>query len=215
MGDGGKGQIGKQESEEDEIIRLLLGIMEGYKDTVIPPLSYFSPKFPGISNTEMGSSSSLYERKRRAQMSDKYSVLQSMLPTLSDTVKAPKEKIIDNTVNYIKYLEEEKKLLEGLKKIQRKEAKPVLSRCTTNPNSNVKFTASNGATFLEVQLPFKRGSVAKIAEVLEKHGVEVLEARVCVNDDDERLLTFTATVMVACGGDATIRMIREEILLNL
>ncbi|KAL3648875.1 hypothetical protein CASFOL_005278 [Castilleja foliolosa] len=227
MGDGGKGQLAMQENEEDEIIRLLLGIMEGYTDTVIPPLSYFSPKFSGITNiNEMGSSSSRKkqkknkeeERQRRAEMREKYSVLQTMLPTLSNTVKAPKEKIIDNTVSFIKHLEqEEKELLESLKKIQREdEAKPVISRCITNPNSNVKFTASKGVTFLEIQLPFKRGSVVKIVEVLQKNGAEVLEARMNVNDDDDqRLLTFTATVMVASGGDKAIGMIREEILLNL
>ncbi|GFP87074.1 hypothetical protein PHJA_000851200, partial [Phtheirospermum japonicum] len=117
-----------------------------------------------------------------------------------------KEKIIENTVNYIKYLEEEKKLLEGPKKIQRKDAKLVLWRCNTNPNSNGKFTASNRATFLEIQLIFKRGFMAKMIEVLEKHEVKILEARLWV--DAERLLTFTTTMMVSSGGDATIRMIR-------
>ncbi|KAK6130308.1 hypothetical protein DH2020_035953 [Rehmannia glutinosa] len=209
MGNRGKGQLAKQESEEDEIKRLFLGIMEGYNDTLIPPLSYFSP-FPETSNTENGSNSRkrqknkaswaenlLKERKRRAQMSDNFSVLQSMVPTLYNTFKPPKEKIIEDTINYIKYLEKEKERLEGLKKFHLKEAKMaknVLFKCT-NQSSSVKVKVSNGATFLEIQLPFRRrGSVAEIVEVLQKHRAEVLEARICVND--QRLLTFTATIML-------------------
>ncbi|KAI3469436.1 hypothetical protein Pfo_026099 [Paulownia fortunei] len=212
MSDRGKGQSAKQETEEEEIKRLLLDIMEGYNDTVIQPLSYFST-FPGISNTEKGSSSRkrqkneaswaeslLKERKRREQMSEKFSILQSMVPTLFKTFKPPKDKIISDTVHYIKYLEEETERLEGLKKFQWKEpkvAKPVLLKCT-DQNSSVKVTVSNGATFLAIQLPFRRGSVPEIVKVLEKHQAEVLEARVCVND--QRLLTFTATVMLGSDG---------------
>ncbi|PIM98149.1 hypothetical protein CDL12_29374 [Handroanthus impetiginosus] len=99
MSERGKGQLVKQETEEEDIKRLLMGIMEGYNDTVIPPSSYFSPP-PGISIGEKGPSSvkrqkrgaswveSLHkERKRREQMNEKFSVLQSMVPTLLNGFK--------------------------------------------------------------------------------------------------------------------------------
>ncbi|KAL6581876.1 hypothetical protein OROMI_005890 [Orobanche minor] len=232
MGDRGKRQLGKQGNEEDEIKRLLLSIMEGYKDTVIPPLSYFSSNFPGIFNTdEMGSSSSrkiqknqaswaeslMRERKRREQVSVKYSVLQSMVPTLIDTTKPSKVKIVEDTINYIKYLEEEKERLENIKKFETEEPKAAinfLSKCTNPPNSSaVEVAVSNGATFLEIQLPFRRGSVVGILKVLENHKAEVLEARIRV--DDQRLLTFTATILLGKNGGITIDKIREEIISNL
>ncbi|KAL0348768.1 UNVERIFIED_CONTAM: hypothetical protein Sangu_1104600 [Sesamum angustifolium] len=224
MSERGKGELGEQEIEEEEIRRLLLGIMEGYNDNVIPSLSYFSPS-PGISIVEKGSGSRkrqknevlwvqslIKERKRREQMSEKFSLLQSMVPTLVKTFKPPKEKIIGDTVNYIKYLEQETERLEGLKKSRSKEptvAKPVLFKCT-DENTSVKVTVSNGATFLGVQLPFRRGIVLEIAKVFERHHAEVLEARICVNE--QQLLTFTATIIIASDGDSSIDKIRDEIL---
>ncbi|KAL2229830.1 transcription factor bHLH25-like [Sesamum indicum] len=224
MSERGKGECGEQETEEEEIRRLLLGIMEGYNDNVIPSLSYFSP-FPGISIAEKGSSSRkrekdeiswvqslIKERKRREQMSEKFSLLQSLVPTLVKTFKPPKEKIIGDTVNYIKYLKQETARLEGLKKSRCKEptvAKPGLFKCT-DENTSVKVAVSNGATFLAVQLPFRRGLVPEIVRVFEKHRAEVLEARICVNE--QQLLTFTATIILASDGDSSIDKIRDEIL---
>lgn len=124
----------------------------------------------------------------------------------------PKEKIISDTVDYIKYLKEEIKRLEALKKFQWDESsvgRPVLSKCT-NQNPSVKAKVYNEAKFLAIQLPFRRGSVVDIVKVLEKHQAEVLEARICV--DDQRLLTFTATVMLGSGGGSTIDKIRGDIL---
>lgn len=124
----------------------------------------------------------------------------------------PKEKIISDTVDYIKYLKEEIKRLEALKKFQWEESsvgRPVLSKCT-NQNPSVKAKVYNEAKFLAIQLPFRRGSVVDIVKVLEKHQAEVLEARICV--DDQRLLTFTATVMLGSGGGSTIDKIRGDIL---
>lgn len=125
-----------------------------------------------------------------------------------------KERIIGDTVNYIKYLQEETERLEGLVKFQRrvrKAERPLLSRCTNH--SSVNVTISNSATFFAVQLPFRRGSVLDILKVLEKHQVEVLEARVDVND--EKVLTFTATVRLGSDGGNTVDKMRQEILTSL
>ncbi|CAA0839945.1 Unknown protein [Striga hermonthica] len=242
MEDRGKLQFAEAEREEDEIGRFLLGIMNGYQDTVIPPLSYFAPEFP---NTQMGaicrkrrtnrasqprtiaqmnaicrkrrtSRASqpriVTERQRREEMTERYSLLQSMLPTSDNAVKQPNEKIIGDAVSYIKYLEKEKEKLEALKKSRMEEqnlAKLFWRRCR-NPSSLVEVNVSNGAKFLEIQMPSRRGSVAKIVGVLEKHKAEVLEARVNVNE--QRVLTFTATIVLSCDGGITIDRIKEEIL---
>lgn len=96
MGDREKGQSTKKEMEEEEIRRLLLGIMEGYNDAVIPPLSFFSPSH-GIPITESSGKRQrneasweegfLRERKRKEQMSENFSLLQSMVPALFDVNK--------------------------------------------------------------------------------------------------------------------------------
>ncbi|GER50111.1 basic helix-loop-helix (bHLH) DNA-bindingsuperfamily protein, partial [Striga asiatica] len=210
MEDRGKLQLAEAEAEEDEIVRFHLEIMNGYQDTVIPPLSYFAPDFP---NTQMNAicrkrqtnraskPRPMTQRKRREEMTQKYSLLQSMLPTSDNAVKQSNEKIIGDAVSYIKYLEKEKKKLEALKKSQMEEqnmAKSFWRRCR-NPSSLVEVNVPNGTKFLEIQMPFRRGSVAKIVGVLEKHKAEVLEARVNVNE--QRVLTFTATIVLSCDGD--------------
>lgn len=85
----------------------------------------------------------------------------------------------------------------------------VFLKCT-NRNSSVKVSVSNGATFLAIQLPFRRGLVLEIVKVLEKHQAEVLEVRISVNG--QRLLTFTATIRLGSDGGSTIDKIKEELL---
>lgn len=86
---------GQKLEKEEEIGRLLMGIMEGYKDSVIPPLSEFNP-VNYMANCEKGSSSSmkrarieapesesiLKERLRRGKMAESFSLLQSVVPSL-------------------------------------------------------------------------------------------------------------------------------------
>ncbi|KAG8370041.1 hypothetical protein BUALT_Bualt14G0076400 [Buddleja alternifolia] len=156
-------------------------IMEGYKynDTnIIPPILLSSSAISINKNNENEADQSiLTERQRRAKMSENFSVLQSMVPTLLKSFKPPKEKIITETTNYIKYLEQEAKRLESLKKCQFKEPKSVLSKCT-NHNSSKNVAVSNGATFFAIQLPVRQGLVLEVVKVFEKHRAEVLEARV-------------------------------------
>ncbi|XP_073128978.1 transcription factor TT8-like [Henckelia pumila] len=212
--------------EEEEIRNLFLGMMEGYKDSVIPPFSYFSP----ISISENGSGSrkgdgveesiweedvvKFKERKRRKQMNDKFSILHSTVPRLFEICKPSREKIIDETVKFINSLEEEIHRLESLRKQPRHESKDakkrVLSKCTNQNPVNV--TVFNNATFLSIEVPFRPGLMTDIVTVLDKHQTEILEARVSVNS--QNLLTFSATLMVPnqYGSDVAIGRMKEELL---
>lgn len=97
MSERGKGAVENPESEEEELKRLFLGIMEGYNDAAIPPLSYFSSS-PEIPNHEQNSpnstkrqktdsESSYKERRRREQMTENFFLLQSMVPSLLNAYK--------------------------------------------------------------------------------------------------------------------------------
>lgn len=125
-----------------------------------------------------------------------------------------KERIVEDTANYIKYLQEEAERLEGLKKLQSKMQKvemPSLSKCT-NSNSG-KVTISDSAMFLAIQLPSRRGSVLDILKILERHQAEVIEARIDVSD--EKVMTFTATVRLASDEGSCIDTMRQDILTSL
>lgn len=84
----------KEEAEEEEIERLFMGVMGGYRDAFMPPLTDFSAM------NQMGSSSSYgckkqrkedpmladsihKERNRRGKTAEMYSLLQSLIPTIS------------------------------------------------------------------------------------------------------------------------------------
>ncbi|KAG6431153.1 hypothetical protein SASPL_109228 [Salvia splendens] len=104
-----------------------------------------------------------------------------------------KGRILDNTVNYIKCLQEEAERLEGLKKFQSKlhrVERPSLSKCTDHNSANL--TISDSAVFLAIQLPSRQGSVLNILRVLQRHEAEVMEA--WINVSDEKVMTFTATM---------------------
>lgn len=125
-----------------------------------------------------------------------------------------KERIIGDTVKYIKYLQEEAERLEGLKKLQSKMQKvemPILSKCTNHNSVNVSI--SDSVAFLAIQLPSRRGSVLDILRVLERYQAEVMEAR--INVSDKKVMTFTATVRLASDGGSSIDMMRQDILTSL
>lgn len=88
------------EEEEEEIGKLFMGLMEGYKDSVIPDLSEFE-SLGGMENCEKGSSSSgkrariealengflQKERIRRDKMAETFPLLQSMVPSVVSNPK--------------------------------------------------------------------------------------------------------------------------------
>lgn len=88
-----------EEEEEDEIENLFWGIMEGYEDSAIPSLEKISPlkgkgKYPDCSRKRergeiavMSNSTMHKERTRRENMAEKYSILQSLIPSLASINK--------------------------------------------------------------------------------------------------------------------------------
>ncbi|EPS67384.1 hypothetical protein M569_07391 [Genlisea aurea] len=162
------------------------------------------------------------ERLRREQMSQNFFVLQSMLPSLPKNVKIAKEKIANEAVNYIKYLQGEASRLES-KKAQFEEATMAeavaMRRCGNSSSKSsspplVRVFIPRTARFFAVECPNRPGTVTHILKVFENHEAEVLEARISV-DDRRELLTFTSTLLLLPTDDApaTLDRLRNEILL--
>lgn len=134
-----------------------------------------------------------------------------MFCLLSENLQPTREKILYDTVNYIKCLEEEVKRLEGIKKqVQEQKVGKQVSSKFTNQKSAIDVTVSTGATFFAIQLPCKPGIITEIVKVFDKHHAEVLEATISV--DDQQLLTFTVTIVLGRDGVNTIQKIKEEII---
>nr|DAD37945.1 TPA_asm: hypothetical protein HUJ06_008586 [Nelumbo nucifera] len=110
---------------------------------------------------------------------------------MQDT-KVKNLKIVDETIAYIKELEE---CLEGLK--QRKavvEAAAVCLPTHRNASSSVDVTVSGKVWFFGVRSKVvRRGLVNDIFTVFNRHGAEVLGASVAVHEQELRL-TVTALV---------------------
>lgn len=79
--------------EEEEIGKFFMGIMEGYQDSVIPPLNEFSPLKGSSSSRKRGRKEAAdneniqKERDRRDKMAENYSLLQSQVPGLNSIPK--------------------------------------------------------------------------------------------------------------------------------
>lgn len=134
-----------------------------------------------------------------------------MFCLLSENLQPTREKILYDTVNYVKCLEEEVKRLDGIKKqVQEQKVGKQVSSKFTNQKSAIDVTVSTGATFFAIQLPCKPGIITEIVKVFDKHHAEVLEATISV--DDQQLLTFTVTIVLGRDGVNTIQKIKEEII---
>ncbi|KAL3380282.1 hypothetical protein AABB24_000755 [Solanum stoloniferum] len=206
-----------EEAEEEEIERLFMGVMGGYKDAFMPPLTDFS------TINEMGTSSSNgnkrhkkeapladdtmhKERNRRGKMAELYSLLQSLVPTISHIHKATREKIVAESTDYIKCLEEEILRLKKSLVVY----KPALSQCR-NRVSSVNATVSKGLAFFGIQFQLTQGLMTNIFSVLDKHQAEVLAANISVSD--HQLTTLTVTVMIGNNESNIVETIRRELLL--
>ncbi|CAL5347057.1 unnamed protein product [Camellia sinensis] len=213
----------EEEEEEKRISRLLLSTMEGYSDSVIPPLTELSPVC-GTAIDEKGSSSRKRgrakateieniqkERKRREKMTEKFSVLQSIVPNLLP--KATREKIVGDTIEYIQGLEKERERLENLIKKTLLPESMAATHCA-NWNSSVDVTVSaGGVVFFGIRLVCRRHLATEIFEVFEKHEAEVLAATFLVDGGHHQQRRLGVTVTAVVGGDGDdVGKIKRDIL---
>ncbi|KAF7813685.1 transcription factor UDT1-like [Senna tora] len=162
------------------------------------------------------------ERDRRSKMSHMFAELQSTVPGLFS--KVTREVIVNETINYIKHLENKKRRLEELKACSTTTTAAMIeptARTTTTSNNKrnnssitVTLSASNVA-FFGIQSKAQPGLLTRIFKVFFNHNAEILAANVSVNNGD---LTLAITALLPHnnhnGGDGngTAEKIKTEIL---
>ncbi|XP_038722632.1 transcription factor bHLH13-like [Tripterygium wilfordii] len=212
--------------EEEGINNLLLGIMEGYSGSAIPPLSIFSPcsknhnHFEGFNlkkrsrprngereeeeEEDFVTQSRKKERENREKMKKSYDVLQSMVPNLFP--KSTNEQIVTKTIEHIRNLKKEIRILELLK-LSSNSVAAEDKMSTTQNSSSIEVAVSGNVTFFGIRSEVRQSLVPKIFMVFHEYGAEVLAANIAVNHGQ---LTLSVTAIVA--GNYIIENIRRDIL---
>ncbi|XAR54592.1 hypothetical protein NMG60_11029802 [Bertholletia excelsa] len=202
--------------------------MKGYSDALIPPLTEFSPPAHGLAIDEKGSSSRkrgrdlnskmpLKARDSREKMTEKFSLLQSIVPNLPP--KATKERIVTGTIQHIQRLEEEVQRLERLKESPGTEQVALTHFQTLKSGIDLTICRRGGGlAFFGIQVAHRRRVVTDILRVFEKKGTEVMAAGVAAAGHSNvhcghRMVAVTVTALVG-GGDEVVENIKRE-LLNL
>ena len=109
-------------------------------------------------------------------------------------MQATRARIVDETIAYIKGLEEAIITLETEKASREALSRPVVLR-TTQSSSSVDVTVSGNMAFFGICVAGSRPRlVTQVLEVFEKHEAEVLSTTVACHDGNTTM-TVTATVL--------------------
>ncbi|XP_043722268.1 uncharacterized protein LOC122669549 [Telopea speciosissima] len=142
------------------------------------------------------------DQKRTEKMRLHYSTLQSMVPHLFP--KVTRERIMDETISYIRQLERD------LKSLQDRKADAELIYPRTHQNSSMEVNVSGNVALFGIRAMMKRPGLAmeSVFRVFEEHKVEVLAASVAVKD---RMLSLTITALNGDGeGDGDDKINTEN-----
>ncbi|XP_078447973.1 transcription factor bHLH13-like [Wolffia australiana] len=148
------------------------------------------------------------ERSRREKMNELYAVLQSVVPNLFP--KAPRARIVDETINYIEELEETIREMEAAKKARKKAKNNKAS------SSSIAVTVSGKMAFFAVTSEWRPGLASQVLQVFDKPDADLLAASaVCDNDGGgaaARTVTVAATVT---ADEADVEAMEQELALVL
>lgn len=122
-------------------------------------------------------------------------------------MQATRARVVDDTIAYIKGLEEVIIMLETEKAAREALSRHVALR-TTQSSSSVDVTVSGNTTFFGIHLAGSRPRlVTQVLEVFEKHKAEVLSTTVACHDGNATI-TVTATVLV----EEAVERIKGELM---
>ncbi|XP_042476821.1 transcription factor bHLH71-like [Macadamia integrifolia] len=146
------------------------------------------------------------ERNRRDKMAELYSTLRSMFPHLFP--KVTRERIVDETISYIRKLERD------LKSLQEQKAEAIYLR--THQKSSMEVTVSGNVALFGIRATMKQHNLVmeRIFRVFEEQKAEVLAAGITVKD---QTLTITITALLKTNeeGDGDYEINAERIKRHL
>lgn len=114
-------------------------------------------------------------------------------------LQATRTRVIDETISYIKSLEEVVTTLDSQKKAKE------LHR---HRNSSINVTVSNRTAFFALRIVSGHGHFTRVMEVFEKHKAEVLAATVVASEGGYTNVTVTALL----DGEESAERIKVELM---
>ncbi|KAI3962351.1 hypothetical protein MKX01_005353 [Papaver californicum] len=157
------------------------------------------------------------EGERRNKLTEKYCVLQSLVPKSISNHRS-KPDIIEETIKYIKNLEEELKELEESKK---KKTKKELSKTSTNSlnSSIVDVTITGNTAFFGIQVEKINNNVeepflfSRVMKVFEKFKTEILTTTITTRNElkTKKMITLSVTVLINEAGGGSVKEIKKGI----
>ncbi|XP_042475111.1 uncharacterized protein LOC122057165 [Macadamia integrifolia] len=202
--------------EEEAITELFLTIMGDYRDSVIPPLSYFSPLPQTITTSTATARGGSRDRKAQLPKDQSYTKvaelfkdLQTIVPTLQLKPTSTQERVVSETIHYIAELEQKLMKLEAKRKAS---VAAMVEQSCTHQNFSVEVRVSGDIAFFVIESVMQKGFAVKTLMVLEKHQAEVLAANINAN---EHKITLTITALVKKRDGDEVQRIRTDLLLLL
>ncbi|RDX62706.1 hypothetical protein CR513_58930, partial [Mucuna pruriens] len=202
--------------------------MEGHTQTetnsTMPPLSEIPPSSSSLQPStiaETGNTTSRkrvghtnceslnLERERRSKMTQMFTQLRTTVPGVFP--QATREVIINETIRYIKELENKKQRLEELKESMKGAQGGSMLACANNKNCSITVTVSANVAFFGIQSLPRPGFITLIFKVFCDHQAHVLAANVSLSDG-KLILAITALVQNGADGNAVVENIRRQIM---
>ncbi|KAK1277047.1 Transcription factor bHLH71 [Acorus gramineus] len=148
------------------------------------------------------------ERTRREKMTEYYSSIQSIVPNLFP--KAPRAKIVEETINYIRQLEGEIKSLESQKNKRTKPNNNIQAGAVPSSSSSVNMAMSGESVFFGIRAMSRPGLVVRVMHAFEMCGADVLAATVAC--DERKTMMMTVTVRVVGEEGMVLQRLKSEVL---
>ncbi|KAK1294844.1 hypothetical protein QJS10_CPA16g01416 [Acorus calamus] len=148
------------------------------------------------------------ERTRREKMTEYYSSIQSIVPNLFP--KAPRAKIVEETISYIRQLEGEIKSLESQKNKRTKPNNNIQASAVPSSSSSVNMAMSGESVFFGIRAMSRPGLAVRMMHAFEMCGVDVLAATVAC--DERKTMMMTVTVRVVGEEGMVVQRLKSEVL---
>ncbi|KAK1319392.1 hypothetical protein QJS10_CPB04g00723 [Acorus calamus] len=125
-------------------------------------------------------------------------------------VWAPRAKIVEETINYIRQLEGAIKNLESQKNKRTKPDNNIQASAVPSSSSSVNMAVSGESVFFGIQAMSRPGLAVRVMHTFEMCGADVLAATVAC--DERKTMMMTVTVRVVGEEGMVVQRLKSEVL---